>query len=954
MPQRSSSDPNAPNSLFESEEEVLQFWQSKQIFAKSLRKNANAEPFSFYDGPPFITGTPHYATLLPSIAKDIIPRYQTMKGKLVRRIWGWDVHGLPAETQVEKNLGLKVKADIEKLGVAKFIEECRRYVRSVSEEWRWYIDHIGRWAELDKAYRTDQLSYMETVMWVFKQLYNKGLIYRGKRTSLFCPRCGTPLSKFEVTMDDDTYREVEDPAVTVAFRVLNDEVYLLAWTTTPWTLPANLALAIDPDAEYVKVTDGRHHYILSHQALERYRDKDLAIVESFKGKKLIGERYEPLYEFLSADPERDHRIYAAGFVSHDEGTGIVHVAPGFGEDDTKLGEALGLSLHETIDDEGRFVEAVKPWAGQFYKEADPLIVEELKRRHLLFKEGRLIHSYPHCYRCGTPLIYKAQVSWFLSLSPLRKRLLRNNGSINWIPKHFGDKRFVYNLENAPDWSLSRSRYWGTTIPVWESKDGEIYVAGSLSELEKLSGQKITDLHRPAIDEIVLNLPSGKKAYRVKEVLDCWFESGAMPFAQDHYPFENESAFKKHFPADFIVEYTGQLRGWFYYLHVLSNALKAQNAFRNVVVTGVLMGTDGRKMSKSYGNYPDPRGTIERYGAESLRLYLMGSKIMNGEDVEISETEIRESSRLLGIFHNSLRYYQTYAKAHRFNPDKASTTGNLLDRWIGARLEEFISQYAGSLDQFDFVSSTKAIRPFVEDLSTWYIRRSRQRFVEGDTAALATLHRVLQRFAQAVAPTLPFSAETLYQALGAGPSESVHLTDYPALDKHLLAPELTQAMSSLRAIASQAHMIRAKENISLRQPLQQAVIYGYPELASNAELVEILRDELNVIEIVFEPDTQKADRAESLRLELNLTDALKAEGRFRELIRLLQEARKKAGLEVGQLATLHYWTRDDELRKILEDRAAEIAKQVSLRSIEPAADSTELTRIPDEELAVAFD
>ncbi len=938
--------PDASKSLFEVEESILRFWQENKIFHKSLDKNPKENIFSFYDGPPFITGIPHYGTLLPSIAKDIIPRYQTMKGKYVRRIWGWDTHGLPAENQVEKQLGLKVKKDIEALGVDKFIEACRSYVGEVSDAWEWYIDHIGRWADMDNAYRTDSLEFMESVIWVFKQLYDKGLIYRGRRTSLYCPRCATALSKFEVTMDDDSYRDVEDPAVTIAFKMSSEGIYLLAWTTTPWTLPANLGLAVDKKAEYVKVTDGKKQYILAHEALPRYSDCDFEILETFKGKKLIGQKYEPLYSFLPTNPEKDFQVYPADFVSMDEGTGIVHIAPGFGEDDTKLGEKVGLSLHETVDEAGHFIPEVKPWAGQYYKKANPSISEDLTKRGLLFKKSTVTHSYPHCYRCSTPLIYKAQVSWYMSIEPLRQKLLENNKKINWIPKHFGDKRFAHNIANAPDWSISRTRYWGTPLPVWESEDGEIFVPESVSELEKLSGQEITDLHRPKIDEVILSLPSGKKAHRVKEVLDCWFESGSMPYGQDHYPFENKEEFETHFPTDFIIEYTGQLRGWFYYLHVLSIALKGSIAFKNVAVNGVLMGNDGRKMSKSYGNYPDPRGTIEKYGAESLRLYFMSSKIMVGEDLAISEEDIREQSRLLNVFHNSLKYFLTYAGVAAWQAGKESASKKtVLDLWIEARLEEAIKEYVEGLDKFDFQVSTKAIRPFIEDLSTWYIRRSRDRFVEGDTSALGTLGKVLLRSAIAFAPTLPFTSEYFYSLLG-GQKESVHLEDYPEVEISVLkqGKETIQVMRTVREVASVAHMQRAEAKMPLRQPLPSLTVAGSPELAKREDLIEVLRDEVNVERVEF---------GKATKIDTELTPELIMEGRYRDLARKLQEARKKAGLKVGEMASFQYFTRDDDLRELIEKYASDLAKTATLRSIEPVADSPDLTKLDGEELAYRF-
>lgn len=940
------------SSLFAGEEAILKFWQENQIFKKSLEMNQDKPVFSFYDGPPFITGMPHYATLLPSIAKDIIPRYQTMKGHYVRRIWGWDTHGLPAETQVEKKLGLKSKRDIETFGIEKFIIACREYVSEVSDAWSWYIDHIGRWTDLSTAYRTDNLKYMETVIWLFRQLYDKELIYQGRRVSLYCPRCATPISKFETTMDDDTYRMVDDEAVTVKFRLKNDDVSLLAWTTTPWTLPANLGLALNPKAEYVRVSDGKEDYIMAHQALERYREFDLEIKETFKGDQLVGESYEPIFQFFPTNEDTDYKIYPAEFVSMEEGTGIVHIAPGFGEDDTKLGEQVGMSLLETINDEGHFVDAVTPWKGQYYKKANTSITEDLISRGILFSKNIISHSYPHCWRCGTPLIYKSQLAWYCRIDPLRQELVKANKDINWIPEHLGSKRFVYNLENAPDWCVSRSRYWGTPIPVWQTDDGELIVPESVAQIEEMSGQKITDLHRPAIDNIVLTTKTGKKAQRVKDVLDVWFESGAMPYAQDHYPFESTELFEKHFPADFIIEYTGQLRGWFYYLHVLAHALKGQNAFKSAAVTGVLMGNDGRKMSKSYGNYPDPKIVMEKYGAEALRLYFMGSKIMAGEDLAISEEDIREQSRLLNVLHNAFKYFQTYATLHSFTPGQEHSP-TLLDQWIKVRLEQFVSEYSQALDNFDFVVSTKAIRPFIEDLSTWYIRRSRDRFVSGDLAALSTLYTVLLRFATAVAPTLPFTAEIIYQALNLGDIESVHMHSFPLadIDSVFENEELLKGMESVRGIASFAHMLRSEgPSIPVRQPLTKLILGREDMLMGSSDLMEILKDEINVKSVEFSETA--GDWRETpfgqICLDKTITPELEEEGRLRELIRILQDARKKSGLQVGQEGTLRYYANNDWVN-LIEKYLTQIQEQTSLTKIIQANSPDGLERVAQEDM-----
>lgn len=932
--------------LFENEEGVLKFWKREKIFEKSLRKNPISKTFSFYDGPPFITGMPHYGTLLPSIAKDVIPRYKTMKGYHVPRVWGWDVHGLPIENKVEQALGLKNKKDIEALGVRTFIEEARKYVNVSTEEWRWYIDRIGRWADMDKPYRTDDLTYMESVIWVFKELFDKDLIYKGRKVFLYCSRCATVVSKFETTMEAGNYRDVEDPAVTVAFKLEDEKnTYLLAWTTTPWTLPANNGLAVHPNIKYVTVTDGRRQYILAKAALARYQEfKNWKVVKTTSGKNLIGKSYEPLFHpNIEPNPEKDYKIYLANFPTTEEGTGAVHIAPAFGEDDFEFGKKHGLTTPLILDENGKYLESTPwPWKGKYFKKADPDIIEALGKKGLLVKSERIVHSYPHCYRCGTPLIYMAQDSWLMKIDEIRKQMTETNKRINWVPPHFGNKRFTYNIRTAPEWALSRTRYWGIPIPIWETKDGERIVVGSIKEIEKLSGQKVTDLHRPYIDEIVLKTPSGKRARRVPEVLDVWFESGSMPYAQDHYPFENRAKFEHGFPADFIIEHTGQLRGWFYSLHVLANVLRNKPAFKNAVVTGTLAGTDGRKMSKSFGNYPDPKATIQKYGGETLRMYFMGSRIMKGEDVSLSEEEIREEHRLLNILWNSYKYFVTYANLHGWQPSsrKQAESSHVLDKWITARLEEFISDYSSALDRFDFQTSTRAIRPFVEDLSTWYIRRSRNRFVAGDKDALATLYHVLLKFSIAVAPTLPFTAEAIYRNLTRGKAkQSVHLENYPRVAKTLITKNRApiKNMALVREIASAAHNLRAESGHPVRQKLAALVVKKIPGLKSKKELVQILRDEVNVLDVKFDTPAGKGfvktkTAGGEVALDTRITKKLKEEGLYRELVRALQDARKAAGLKVGQKARLLYETQDKELAVLIESRKEELMKFAHFREI----------------------
>ncbi|MEX2012328.1 MAG: class I tRNA ligase family protein, partial [Patescibacteria group bacterium] len=704
------------------------------------------------------------------------------------------------------------------------------------------------------------------------------------------------------------------------------------------------------------VSDGERFYILAHQALERYQDGSLEVVEYIPGKKLLGEAYEPLFDYVSDSVGQDFTIYAGDFVSMDEGTGIVHIAPGFGEDDTALGEKNGLTTVITLDDEGHFLPIVKDWAGKFYRAANEPIIENLRQRHHLFRQKKISHSYPHCYRCDTPLIYKSQVSWYMKIDQLRKDLKAKNKEINWVPQHFGTGRFKHNLESAPDWSLSRTRYWGTPIPVWETKDGELFVPESVAELEKLSGQKIDDLHRPAIDQVELKLPNGQKAKRVKEVLDVWFESGSMPYAQDHYPFSGKKEFAQHHPADFIIEYTGQLRGWFYYLHVLSNALFGKNAFKNVVVTGVLMGNDGRKMSKSYGNYPDPKGIIEKYGGEALRLYFLTSKIMGGEDTAIAEDEIRDQSRLLNVLQNSAQYYLTYRSL--FKPGQTKPKPQLLDRWIVARTKELERQIDTGLATFDFQSASKEIRPYIEDLSTWYIRSNRDRFVGGDEAALQTLGAVLKRFAVAIAPILPFSAERIYQILG-GEKESVHLVKFPSTSE--LASndkKLVDDMAVVREICSAGNMLRSQAGISLRQPLTKLVIEGKTVVGENKQYRQIVADELNVKAVELgQPKTKLAEHARVgdniVYLDIKLTHQLRQEGELRELLRNLQAARKKAGLNVGEKVTLQYSSDNKELNELISTNRKAIIAAGSFLAVEKVEDSPGLQQLTPDGLKFGF-
>ncbi len=903
-------------SVFSKEEEkVLDFWKEGDIFKKSVEKDAPNGNYVFYDGPPFITGLPHYGSILPSIAKDVIPRFFTMKGYRVDRVWGWDCHGIPAENKVEKSLDLKDKKDIEELGVKKFVNACRDYVSTSSKQWEWYIDRIGRWVDMKNAYKTMDLKFMESVMWAFKDLYKKELIYEGYRTSLHCPRCATPLSRFEVTMDAGAYRDIEDDSVVVKFKT-KEGFYFLAWTTTPWTLPGNLALAVGSKIEYVFVEHSGEKYVLASEKVEDvFSGKDFKVIKKIKGKELVGTEYEPVFDLENKEIRENSnvfKIYSADFVSTEEGTGVVHIAPNFGEDDFELGKKENLPIIELMDESGSYTKKAGEWKGYYFKEANEKAKEDLKDK--LLKKEKSVHSYPFCHRCDTSLIHKTQKAWYLKIGELRERMLKSNEKINWIPEHFKEGRFKHNLENAPDWCLSRSRYWGSPIPVWKCECGGIKVMGSVGELENLSGKKINDLHRPEIDEVTFDCDKcGKEMKRVPEVLDCWFESGSMPFAQFHYPFEREEEWEEIFPADFIIEYTGQLRGWFYYLHVLSNALFDSYAFKNVIVTGVLGGDDGRKMSKSLGNYPDPRIVLDKYGSDALRIYFMSSSIMLGGDTNLSETDIQDALRKnIILLSNIMSFYKPFAEAENFSVEEDKreeiSSKNVLDKWILARLSQTIKDIENSLTGYTLPSACQAVTTFIDDFSTWYIRRSRNRFKGEDKEdardALQTTGFVLHEFSKAIAPIMPFISENIWQKVTGNnfrdKEKSIHLTDYPVFNENAISTKLLAEMEETRKFVSLALKERADEEIKVRQPLASLTIPKDSGLEKKEELLSLIKEEVNVKEIFF--DKKLVD---SVVLDKKMTTKLKEEGEVREITRTVQNLRKKAGLVPGDKIKVFY-------------------------------------------------
>lgn len=1303
---------NTQQNFAELESKVLEFWKANKIFEKQVESRPENNKYVFYDGPPFITGLPHYGHLLGSISKDIIPRYFAMKGKRVERVWGWDCHGLPIENKVEKKLELKNRRDIENLGIDKFVKECYAYTREVSSEWDWYIDKIGRWADMDRAYRTMDQNYMETVMWVFKQLYQKELIYEGVRTSLFCTRCGTPVSNFEIAMDN-SYTDMEDPGITAKFKLINSTsnqseipTYILAWTTTPWTLPSNRALVVEKNGDYVQIRRkvklenkhsvkafvynpkknefmtilwkkdkplGLHSLIgggindsetpedaiireiteetgytdlqvvkkLGTDSYQRFKNlntitnatgevfivelvsgkttkvtdpdkdkyevvwspaeklvetftykahieyaklvqkyykgetieplnynwpqisevefeedvilgkdrmkdvlKDLEykVVRDLKGSDLEGLSYENHFDFFAPN-ENDFKLYSyEGMVSADEGVGIVHSAPGFGEVDTEMGKSTGLTLMMTVDDEGKFISTAGRYAGMFYKKANKFIVEELMERNLVFDYDPIVHRFPFCYRCETPLIQKAQSSWFIDVQKIKPNLVRNNENINWVPDHIKEGRFGKGLETAPDWGISRSRYWGTPMPIWEAKDSdgnvlerliigsrdelmarndqitkivfvrhgdydESDIDGNLTEkgqkqaddlveklreihpdvifassmrrcsqtiqsyaksegievqvdnrfgsverrknLENITGEvtikkfdeignddletklaqileddskslndvyvkykgktivivthhevianmrkileggklltylknptpkggvfttymfqgKLLDLHRPVIDDVVLKGDKVNELKRVNETLDVWMESASMPYAQKHYPFENKDDVESNFPADYISEYIAQTRAWFYVMHVISTALFDSNSFKNCVVSGVIMGNDGRKMSKSFGNYPDPKGVLEQYGGDALRMYLLSTPLLKGENVDIDEKAIKGQLRDFTLpLWNVLSFFETYANINNWSPNSnTKKSENLLDNWIVARLDQLIDSINSKLNEYDIPGATKQLPDFLMDLSKWYVRRSRDRFRDGDNEALSTLHLVLVEFAKTIAPFTPFLAEEMYQILavegGSTTSESVHLELIRDINKSELEAnkEMLSKMELVRVITGLGQSIRADNGLKVRQPLSNLFV----NKKLDNWMSEIIKDELNIKAIEYLENLPTGDKfyanedtSIDLRIviDANLTQELIDEGFVRELVRTIQDIRKKKGLKLGEEVPMIIWSEDENIRKIINSNLNELAKDINASEINLDRTEGEVVKVNDNEIVVSL-
>jgi isoleucyl-tRNA synthetase len=857
------------------EEDILRMWEESDIFARSIR---GKKDFVFYDGPPFATGTPHYGHLLAGTLKDVVPRYWAMRGYKVERRFGWDTHGLPVEMEIEKKLGINGPDEVEAFGVAKYNEECRSIVLRYTDLWRKTVTRLGRWVDFDNDYKTMDPEFMESVWWVFKTLWDKGLIYEGYKVMPYSWRLGTPLSNFEANMD---YRKVQDPAVTVGLPIINnnhpvvggDNLVLLAWTTTPWTLPSNMALCVGADIDYVKaqVAGDEHIYVVAAALKDKVLGEDAEILETVKGSDLVGLSYTPLFDlFEEARKEGAFRVVADDYVSTESGTGIVHQAPAFGEDDWRVCERENVPMRDATDNQGRFTADFPLGEGQFVKDADKAIIAELKGRGRLFHQETIDHDYPFCWRSGTPLIYKAISTWFVKVSTLRDAMVAHNSSINWVPDYVGEKRFHNWLEGARDWAISRNRFWGTPMPIWRCDSCDhLEVMGSVADLEKRCGQPVADLHKHFVDENHWSCPSCPgRMNRISEVLDCWFESGAMPYAQHHYPFENKELVEQNLPADFIAEGLDQTRGWFYTLLVLSTALFDRPPFKNVIVNGLILADDGRKMSKSLKNYPDPDVVVNEYGADALRAYLINSPLVRAEPMRFSEQGVREVVRSVVLpLWNSYSFFATYAAVEKWQPPEVPSQvsdRSRMDQWIVSISMSLVSEVNTEMEAYRLYNVIPSVLGFIDHLTNWYIRRSRRRFWHNDNPsdhqhAFETLYEVLCRFSRLLAPILPFMADLLYQRLEVGirtgAQDSVHLEAFPMPNERLVNKELEAAMEVMREVVNLGRNLREKHRIRVRQPLQLIKVATGTQLntALRDELSHVVLEELNVKAIEWVAD-----------------------------------------------------------------------------------------------------
>lgn len=950
----------------EYEKDLVRKWKKNDTFNKSVENRPKDNSYVFYDGPPFITGVPHHGTLLSSIIKDVVPRFWTMQGKRVERVWGWDCHGLPAEVYTEKKFGIKDRDEIgTKITLEEYITTCRENMVQTGSLWEDTIDRVGRWVDFQGAYKTMDNEYMESVWWAFKELYDKGKIYEGEKVLMYCTRDATPLAKAEIAMDN-SYQDDTDPSVYVKFKLKNyvrsglntsgldgvqgdsekrtepyqstvkgvsqattqqsakvsgasasgagqadAPVYLVAWTTTPWTLPSNSAIAVNKSIEYIEIEYKNEVLIMAKSKLEKvmmnekHEPLEYKILNTITGADLVGLEYEPLFPIdepglKKLDHENAFKVWHADFVTDEEGTGVAHESPAYGEDDYAMSQEKDIPWVMSTDERGIFT--LGRWKGENIWDVNKQIAKELLSEGIVLKIEYIVHSYPHCHRCDTKLMYRAVPSWFMNIADQREEMISKNVNINWHPDHIKHGRFEKTVESAPDWNLSRDRFWATPMPVWKGVDENgkehVKVVGSYEELKELSGRELEDYHRPWVDDVTFEI-DGVKYYRIDKILDSWFESGSMPFAQFHYPFENKKKFEDNFPADFIVEYVAQVRAWFYYMHALSIGLFDKIAFKNVIVTGTVAGNDGRKMSKSYGNYTDPNELMDKYSADSLRFLLVSSPLVNGEDFSLVDKDVGDIARKLSMTWNVYDFFTMYAEVDGWEwngklEDPTESAKNVLDLWILSKIHTLINDVEKATKEYDLQSATRFILPFIDELSNWYVRRSRKRFWKSEddedkALAYQTLHYVLVQLAHVMAPFTPFLADELYQKLTAG--ESVHLNDWPEPGK--VDTDVVVNMDVARHVVQEGLSQRSRAQLKVRQPLAEVQVSGIDDLGDLKETYyDIIKEELNVKDVTWVSGGEF-----EVTLDLELTDELRQEGIAREVVRMVQSARKEAQLDV---------------------------------------------------------